>query len=126
MAGGCGQKVIIYLTDHDFPGKDRNEKTKPSKPQSEEYARFEKLARQLLAVPKSEIDKRHAQYEKKKPLRNERLRNASIEGKSPKMRNVINTLILALLLPSTCFPQQKVISRVPVLRHPYYGPNVLP
>jgi hypothetical protein len=42
------------------------------------------------------------------------------------MRNAISTLILSLLLPTTCFPQQKVISRIPVLRHPYYGPNVLP
>lgn len=41
-------------------------KAKPNKPPSEEYARFEKLARQLISVPKSEIDKRQAQYEKKK------------------------------------------------------------
>jgi multidrug resistance efflux pump len=41
-------------------------KTKPAKPPSEEYQRFETLARQLIAVPKSEIDKRQAEYEKKK------------------------------------------------------------
>ena len=41
-------------------------KTKRSNPPSEEYARFEKLAKQLLSVPKSEIDKREAQYQKKK------------------------------------------------------------
>ena len=41
-------------------------KTKPTKPPSEEYARFEKLAKALIAVPKSEIDKREAQYQKKK------------------------------------------------------------
>lgn len=41
-------------------------KAKQSKPPSEEYARFEKLAKQLIAVPKSEIDKRQAEYEKKK------------------------------------------------------------
>ena len=40
-------------------------KTK-DKPPSEEYQRFEKLARQLISVPKSEIDKRQAEYEKKK------------------------------------------------------------
>jgi hypothetical protein len=39
-------------------------KTKPTKPPSEEYSRFESLVRQVIAVPKSEIDKRHAQYEK--------------------------------------------------------------
>ena len=39
-------------------------KTKAAK--SEEYQRFEKLAKQLISVPKSEIDKRQAQYEKKK------------------------------------------------------------
>ena len=41
-------------------------KAKPNKPPSEEYARFEKLAKALIAVPKSEIDKRQAEYEKKK------------------------------------------------------------
>jgi hypothetical protein len=41
-------------------------KTKPVKPPSEEYQRFEKLAKQLIAVPKSEIDKRQAEYEKRK------------------------------------------------------------
>jgi hypothetical protein len=39
-------------------------KKKPSKPPSEEYARFESLVRQVIAVSKSEIDKRQAQYEK--------------------------------------------------------------
>jgi hypothetical protein len=39
-------------------------KTKPTKPPSEEYSRFEKLAKALIAVPKSEIDKRHEAYEK--------------------------------------------------------------
>jgi multidrug resistance efflux pump len=41
-------------------------KSKPAKPPSEEYQRFEKLAKQLIAVPKSEIDKRQAEYDKKK------------------------------------------------------------
>jgi len=45
-------------------------KTRLAKPSSEEYARFEKLAKALIAVPKSVIDKRQAEYEKKKPLRN--------------------------------------------------------
>ena len=40
-----------------------------SKAQSDEYARFEKLAKQLISVPKSEIDKRQAEYEKKKAAR---------------------------------------------------------
>jgi hypothetical protein len=40
-------------------------KEKPSKP-SEEYQRFENLAKQLIAVPKSEIDKREAEYQKQK------------------------------------------------------------
>jgi hypothetical protein len=40
-------------------------KKKPSKP-SEEYQRFENLAKQLIAVPKSEIDKREAEYQKQK------------------------------------------------------------
>ena len=41
-------------------------KTKTSRPPSEEYQRFEKLAKALIAVPKSEIDKREAEYQKKK------------------------------------------------------------
>jgi hypothetical protein len=41
-------------------------KAKPTKPPSDEYQRFEKLAKQLISVPKSEIDKRQAEYEKKK------------------------------------------------------------
>ena len=41
-------------------------KTNPSKPPSEETQRFVTLARAVLAVPKSEIDKKQAEYEKKK------------------------------------------------------------
>jgi hypothetical protein len=33
---------------------------------SEEYIRFEKLAKQLISVPKSEIDKREAEYQRHK------------------------------------------------------------
>jgi len=40
-------------------------KSKSEKP-SEEYQNFEKLAKQLIAVPKSEIDKREAEYQKAK------------------------------------------------------------
>jgi hypothetical protein len=36
-------------------------KPKADRP-SEEYQRFENLAKQLIAVPKSEIDKREAEY----------------------------------------------------------------
>ena len=41
-------------------------KRKTSKPPSDEYQRFEKLAKQLISVPKSEIDKREAEYQKRK------------------------------------------------------------
>ena len=40
--------------------------TKAKSKQSDEYQRFEKLAKQLIAVPKSEIDKREAEYQKHK------------------------------------------------------------
>jgi hypothetical protein len=40
-------------------------KEKQSKP-SQEYQNFEKLAKQLISVPKSEIDKREAEYQKQK------------------------------------------------------------
>ena len=33
---------------------------------SEEYQRFENLAKQLISVPKSEIDKREAEYQRAK------------------------------------------------------------
>ena len=33
---------------------------------SEEYQNFEKLAKQLISVPKSEIDKREAEYQRAK------------------------------------------------------------
>jgi hypothetical protein len=39
-------------------------KPKASKSPSDEYQRFEKLAKQLISVPKSEIDKRQAEYER--------------------------------------------------------------
>lgn len=41
-------------------------KEKTDKPPSDEYQNFEKLAKQLIAVPKSEIDKREAEYQKQK------------------------------------------------------------
>ena len=40
-------------------------KKKAAQP-SEEYQNFEKLAKQLISVPKSEIDKREAEYQKQK------------------------------------------------------------
>lgn len=40
-------------------------KQKTAKP-SEEYQRFEKLAKSLIAVPKSELDKREAEYQRHK------------------------------------------------------------
>ena len=41
-------------------------KAKPPSNTSEEYRNFENLAKQLIAVPKSEIDKREAEYQKHK------------------------------------------------------------
>lgn len=40
---------------------------------SDEYARFEKLAKQLISVPKSEIDKREAEYQKHKKTKKKRV-----------------------------------------------------
>jgi len=39
---------------------------KQSQRQSNEYQNFEKLAKELFKVPKSEIDKREAEYQKHK------------------------------------------------------------
>jgi hypothetical protein len=44
---------------------DAMKKSKSEKP-SEEYQNFEKLAKQLISVPKSEIDKREAEYQRQK------------------------------------------------------------
>jgi hypothetical protein len=41
-------------------------KSKTDKPPSEDYQRFEQLAKQLISVPKSEIDKREAEYQRAK------------------------------------------------------------
>jgi hypothetical protein len=41
-------------------------KKKPRKPPSEEYSRFESLVKQVIAVPKKELDKREAAYQRKK------------------------------------------------------------
>jgi hypothetical protein len=41
-------------------------KAKTDNPPSEEYQNFEKLAKQLISVPKSEIDKREAEYQRHK------------------------------------------------------------
>lgn len=43
--------------------KTKMKKSKSEK-SSEEYQRFEKLAKSLIAVPKSEIDKRQVEYER--------------------------------------------------------------
>ena len=39
---------------------------KPKSKPSEEYQSFEKLAKQLISVPKSELDKREAEYQRQK------------------------------------------------------------
>ena len=48
-------------------------KTKLTKPPSDEYQRFEKLAKQIIAVPKSDIDKRQAEYEKQRSLKKRKM-----------------------------------------------------
>ena len=41
-------------------------KAKSKEPSSEEYQRFEQLARQVISVPKKELDKRQAEYERER------------------------------------------------------------
>jgi hypothetical protein len=43
-------------------------KSKTDKPPSEEYSNFERLAKSLISVPKSEIDKREEEYQKHKKM----------------------------------------------------------
>jgi hypothetical protein len=47
-------------------------KERGGKSHSEEYKRFEKLAKAIIAVPKSEIDKRQAEYERQKKTNKKR------------------------------------------------------
>ncbi|HMH44380.1 MAG TPA: hypothetical protein VK557_12900 [Pyrinomonadaceae bacterium] len=47
-------------------------KSKSKQPPSEEYSRFEQLVRQVVAVPKSELDKREAAYQRKKTAEKKR------------------------------------------------------
>jgi hypothetical protein len=49
-------------TDHTKGKRKMSKKQK----ESEEYQNFQKLAKQLISVPKSEIDKREAEYQKHK------------------------------------------------------------
>jgi hypothetical protein len=41
-------------------------KKQKTKPPSEEYQRFERFVKELVAVPKSELEKREAEYQRKK------------------------------------------------------------
>jgi len=41
-------------------------KSKPTKPPSEEFRRFEEFTKRLMSVPKKEIDQQKAKYDKQK------------------------------------------------------------
>lgn len=41
-------------------------KAKEPEPKSEEFRRFEELTKQIISVPKSEIDKRKEEYKREK------------------------------------------------------------
>lgn len=47
-------------------------KTQPQLPQSEEFTRFEQTLRNLMAVPKSEIDKEKVKYERQREQKGKR------------------------------------------------------
>ena len=57
-------------------GKEAQMKKGQSKPPSEEYANFEKLAKQLISVPESEIEKREAEYQRAKKTHRKKKRVA--------------------------------------------------
>jgi hypothetical protein len=55
--------------------------TKPTKPPSDEYQRFERFVKELVAVPKSELDKRETAYQRKKLAeKKKRLRELLIDS----------------------------------------------
>ena len=41
----------------------------PKTPKSDEFTRFEELTRKLMSVPKAEVDKQKAKYEREKEKR---------------------------------------------------------
>lgn len=41
-------------------------RAKEPEPKSEEFKRFEEMTRQIVSVPKSEIDRRQAEYERER------------------------------------------------------------
>lgn len=43
-----------------------------TKPPSDEYQRFERFAKTIIAVPKSELDKRQTEYEQAKKAQKKR------------------------------------------------------
>ena len=49
-------------------------KAKEPKPKSEEFTRFEQTLRNLIAVPKSEVDKERAKYERQREQEGKRKR----------------------------------------------------
>ena len=54
----------------------RMNKTEPHTPKSEEFTRFEQTLRRLMAVPKSEVDKEKAKYERRREKEGKRKRPA--------------------------------------------------
>lgn len=47
-------------------------KAKQPEPKSEELKRFEEMTRQIISVPKSEIDRRQAEYEREREQKKKR------------------------------------------------------
>jgi hypothetical protein len=51
-------------------------KPKEQEPKSEEFTRFERTLRNLIAVPKSEVDKEREKYERRREKEGKRKRPA--------------------------------------------------
>jgi hypothetical protein len=49
---------------------------KPKQPKSDEFTRFEQMLRNLIAVPKSEVDEQKAKYERQREEEGKRKRPA--------------------------------------------------
>ena len=55
----------LFISDYHMKKTDKT-KTKVAKPKSAEAKRFADFVRQVVSVPKEEIDKREAEYQKNK------------------------------------------------------------
>ena len=85
-------------------------KTKPTKPPSEEYQRFEQFVKELVAVPKSELDRREAESSARKlQRRNGRLLEHATTDLDTKSGAEFPPLLVSTIMFGGCAAWLRVI-----------------